>query len=348
VPAPSVIEKQLLFTLDDPTRAFARVGLECDDAIAGPRRFRRTATGWQLAIPRPDLARLEYRLVVTLRGGVTDVICDPDNPERVQTAFGDRSVALMPGYRRPGWVRRRVRMGDVASFVHRDQRLGEVPVHLWSPDGLAADQAAGLMLVNDGPEYAELASLTRYAAVMQADGALPPFRMALMQPVRRDEWYAANPRYLTACRKALDAIRDEVETLPGMVAMGASLGGLSAVLLAVTSPGTFVAAFSQSGSFFRPVLDPQESSYPFFDRVAASVDALTRRRRSKTAISVAMTCGEHEENMANNRAVAEALRAAGHDVALRSVPDLHNYTAWRDSLHPSLTALLQAAWAAKG
>ena len=52
-----------------------------------------------------------------------------------------------------------------------------------------------------------------------------------------------------------------------MVAMGASLGGLSAVLLAVSSPDTFVAVFSQSGSFFRHALDSQESAYPFFDRV---------------------------------------------------------------------------------
>jgi enterochelin esterase-like enzyme len=131
--------------------------------------------------------------------------------------------------------------------------------------------------------------------------------------------------------------------------MGASLGGLSAVLLAVSASDAFSAAFSQSGSFFRHALDPQETSYPLFDRVAASVEALTRRRRRpKQPIKIGLTCGEHEENMANNRAVAEALRAAGHEVALRTLPDLHNYTAWRDGMHPSLTALLQAAWAAPG
>jgi enterochelin esterase family protein len=124
---------------------------------------------------------------------------------------------------------------------------------------------------------------------------------------------------------------------------------LSAVLLALSSPEAFVAAFSQSGSFFRRALDPQEASYPFFDRVATSVDALARRRRRpRQPVQIGLTCGEHEENMANNRAIVEALRAAGHEVALRSLPDLHNYTAWRDSLHPSLTALLRAAWAAPG
>src|SRR3954449_12817657 len=146
---PSVIEQKLLFALDDPHRSFARVGLDCDDAVPGPRRFRHTTSGWQLAIPRPDLARLEYRLVVTLRGGVTDVICDPDNPERVRTAFGDRSVALMPGYRRPAWRRRRGRAGVLDSFKYQDARLGSMPVDLWSPAGLAPDESARLILVND-------------------------------------------------------------------------------------------------------------------------------------------------------------------------------------------------------
>jgi enterochelin esterase family protein len=52
--------------------------------------------------------------------------------------------------------------------------------------------------------------------------------------------------------------------------------------------------------------------------------------------------------MGNNRAVAEILRAAGHRVTLRSLPDLHNYTAWRDGLHPSLTDLLRSTWVAPG
>jgi hypothetical protein len=73
-----VIEDALVFTLDDPDRTFVRVGLDCDDAVLGRRRFRRTTTGWQLAIPRPDLNRLEYRLVVTERGGGTAVVCHPE------------------------------------------------------------------------------------------------------------------------------------------------------------------------------------------------------------------------------------------------------------------------------
>ena len=36
----------------------------------------------------------------------------------------------------------------------------------------------------------------------------------------------------------------------------------------------------------------------------------------------------------------QALRARGYPVALHEVPDMHNYTAWRDAFDPHLTRLL--------
>ena len=41
--------------------------------------------------------------------------------------------------------------------------------------------------------------------------------------------------------------------------------------------------------------------------------------------------------------MAAALRRAGHTVTHVEVPDLHNYTAWRDALDPHLTAVLRVA-----
>ena len=54
-----------------------------------------------------------------------------------------------------------------------------------------------------------------------------------------------------------------------------------------------------------------------------------------------MTCGRIEENIENNRTMARALAAQGYDVALHEVPDVHNYTAWRDAFDPYLTGLLR-------
>ena len=57
-------------------------------------------------------------------------------------------------------------------------------------------------------------------------------------------------------------------------------------------------------------------------------------RHAEHPLTVGMSCGALEENAANNRDMAAALRRAGHDVTLREVPDLHNYTAWRDAPRP--------------
>ena len=345
---PSVIEEALVFTLDDPDRRFVRVGLDCDDAVLGRRRFRRTTTGWQLAIPRPDLNRLEYRLVVTERGGATAVICDPANPERVATAFGDRSVALMPGYERPAWLKRETCPGRSTEIVHTfddpDDDITEVPVTLWSPDGLAGDDQARLLVVHDGPEYAELASLTHYAAAQIEDRVVPPFRLALMQPVHRDLWYSANETYLAAELAVLDQLVEQVPTTDRWVTLGASLGGLTSLLLAGAGGDRFGGVMAQSGSFFTSDLDPQESSYPYFDRVTGAVREVEQKGHTDRPLQIALTCGRLEENFANNDAMASALDDQGHLVAFAPVADLHNYTAWRDALHPNLTDLLRAVW----
>jgi enterochelin esterase family protein len=57
-------------------------------------------------------------------------------------------------------------------------------------------------------------------------------------------------------------------------------------------------------------------------------------------VPVVLTCGAIEENVENNRLVARALRARGYPAGLTELPDMHNYTAWRDAFHPHLTRLV--------
>lgn len=347
---PSVIEDALVFVVADPDRVFSQVSLDCDDAVSGRHRFRRTSTGWMLSLPRPDLARLEYRLVVTDRSGSTSVVCDPGNPERVSTAFGDRSVALMPGYERPGWMRASGAdgpdgsPGSTSTHVYTDPVIGELPVTVWAPTGLADDEPAHLLVVHDGPEYVELAGLAQYAAAVIDQDSVPPFRMAGLHPVERDAWYSANDDYVAAELAALDDLVSSIQTLDGWITLGASLGGLTSLLTALSGAGRFSGLMAQSGSFFTPDLDAQESTYPYFDRVVSAVSAIQQAPRTERPLHVSLTCGRLEENFANNDAMAAALAEQGHLVSFVTVPDLHNYTAWRDSLDPSLSELLRAAW----
>ncbi|MBA3264836.1 MAG: esterase family protein [Nocardioidaceae bacterium] len=343
-----VSESQLVFTLADRSRSLAAVSLECAQEITGQRRFRRAVGGWQLSLARPSLHRVEYKLLVTTREGASQVGCDPENNERVRTAFGERSVVHMPHYRAPTWLHDRAESGSLERLTHTDRSLGDVPITLWSAPGLTKDTTAPLLVVHDGPEYVDLAGLTTYAEAMVARGTLPTFRMALMQPVLRDEWYSANPDYIAATFDVLDRLADAYSTSADPVVMGASLGGLSALLVALHDRSSFVGVLSQSGSFFQPRLDSQESSYPFFSRVTSAVRAVVDSPSAPRRLVVAMTCGAMEENFANNDAMAACLDRQGHQVTFRSVPDLHNYTAWRDSLDPTMTDLLRHVWGRRG
>ncbi len=60
-----------------------------------------------------------------------------------------------------------------------------------------------------------------------------------------------------------------------------------------------------------------------------------------------MTCGTAEENLSNNRLMVAALQSQGYAATLAEVPDLHNYTGWRDALDPHLTRLLAGVWPAR-
>lgn len=339
---PAVVDGHLVLTVADPDHDLRSIELSIDDAIATRHRFRRTRDGWELRLPVPDVARVEYRLVVTDEDGDTQVVVDPANELSVATAFGRRSVVQLPGYTEPWWLDHDPTPAR-RSTTRIPSIVGTIPVTTWRPDVLADTDPAPLLVVHDGPEYDRLADLGRWAGVMVAEGRLPAFRMALLQPVQRDAWYAVNPRWPRAVDHVLGMLSQSFPS-PAHAVMGASLGGLAAVQVAVARPASFGAVFAQSGSFFRPDLDPQESGHPRFDEITAWVAEAGSRARGTPRMAVGMTCGRHEENHANNEAMRDVLAAAGHEVTFRSLPDLHNYTAWRDGLSPTLADLLAAAW----
>src|SRR5919107_1876015 len=92
----------LAFRFSDPARALRGVRLQQDVRLPGDRLdFVRHAGEWVLTVPRPDVDRMEYALELRHADGRSEWVTDPDNPERVRGAFGDKSVLLMPEYVAP-------------------------------------------------------------------------------------------------------------------------------------------------------------------------------------------------------------------------------------------------------
>jgi enterochelin esterase-like enzyme len=335
----------LTFRFADPEGRYAAVRLCSDLPLSDRERsFTRDGAEWVLEVDAPAIARLEYHLEVTDADGATQTGPDPGNPLRAPGAFGEKSVLLMPGYEPPAWLDAPVVHGRFEEFAIRGRGLGaNVHGRIWSPDG--ATGLLPLLVAHDGPEYDKLAQLTRYAGATIAAGTLPPHHVALLAPGVRDEWYSASALYSRALYvDVIPGLRNMVAVERAPVGMGASLGALAMLVTQRRAPGTFGALFLQSGSFFMPRFDAQESGFPRYARIVRVVRRILRALEHPDPVPAALTCGSAEENLFNNRVMARALAEQGYEARLDEMPDLHNYTAWRDAFDPHLTRLLARMW----
>jgi enterochelin esterase-like enzyme len=217
-------------------------------------------------------------------------------------------------------------------------------LRVWSP----GEGELPLLLVHDGSEYVQQAGLIQWAAAMIEAEAVAPFRVALLPPGDRNEWYSASAAYGRAlCRRILPALRELVPVAGRPIGMGASLGALAMLQAQRSWPGTLGGLFLQSGSFFVPRFDRHESGFPRYGRIVRFVRGVLRAAACEDPVPVAMTCAGEEENIHNNRAMASALAHQGYELRLTETPGRHDFPSWRAGLDPHLTHLLATLWPAR-
>jgi enterochelin esterase-like enzyme len=254
------------------------------------------------------------------------------------------SVLLTAEYESPAWLDVAPVEGRTQDFAVHSQSLGDyVHGRIWCPDD--SPDPLPLLVAHDGPEYDNLAQLTRYSGAMIAAGTLPPHRVALLAPTARDEWYSASELYSRALHSdVVPGLRQAVAVEGAPVGIGASLGALAMLVTQRRAHGTFGALFLQSGSFFMPHFDSQEAGFARYPRIVRAVRRILRAFEHADPVPVQLTCGAAEENVFNNRAIARALAEQGYEARLDEVPGMHNYTSWRDAFDPYLTRLLARIW----
>jgi enterochelin esterase family protein len=271
-----------------------------------------------------------------------DFAPDPANELRARGPFGDKSVVAWPEYEPPSWLETIADTGPVEPLEIRCRRLvARVQVLLYAtPEPPGVD--APLLVVHDGPEYAEYAALTRFLDAMSWEERIPPLHAALIQPVDRNETYSASALYAAALVREL--LPELARRVPHgrRIGVGASLGALAMLHAHVRHPGSFDALLLQSGSFFRQRFDKQEASFPRWRRITRFVGTVLRGAAANNPIPVALTCGTAEENRTNNRIVADALTAQGYAAWLAEIRDAHTWTCWRDGFDPHLPALIES------
>lgn len=326
----------------DPSHLAPKVTLWSDLEL-GDTTFASVPEGWELTLAELPVDRLEY--LVSVDG---DMRLDATQPLVVDGAFGEHSWLPLQDYVEPEWLTWPRIEGETDTATLQDTPVGAIDLTVWAPAGALVDEPLPLLLSHDGPEMSRYGGLINYVAAAIGAGVLPRMRVALLHPGARNERYAANPAYTKALTE--DVIPHLLSACPSAhppVIMGQSLGALAALHAAWTSPTVFGGLFLQSGSFFTPDLDPQESGFEYWTEITSFVRTVFDARAARPhGPRMALVCGTAEENYGNNRLMSAHLSLVGVDLTWGEVRDGHTWTCWRDTLHPHLTELLTTVWRA--
>lgn len=225
----------------------------------------------------------------------------------------------------------------------RSARLGTTRDVWIYRSGAAADGGAELPLVIllDGHHWARHPGLFGALEAMTAGGELAPAVYLLVDALNPEQrardlpcnaafWLALQEELLPRAHAAAPFSARPEHTLVA----GQSFGGLGAVYAALHWPRRFGMALSQSGSFWWP--DPAATGAEGW-----LTRAVAAGQGAGAGLRIALEVGCYESDMLGpNRALRDALQAAGHDVDYREFRGGHDWLCWRDGLLAGLGRML--------
>ena len=273
------------------------------------------------ALELPRGAYLEYAFL----DAAGRPFADPDNPRRAENPWYDYARAVgLPGARRPPRYPDRL-VGRVERLRVRSHQ-----VVVYEPP----EPPRACLLVFDGTAYYRIGRMAQALEALTAAGRAVPARLVFSEPRSRETEY----RFSSETEGlVLDAILPEVEGLFGPVERrglwGASLGGLTALWLALRHPDVFSLTAAQSPAL-RAVpggSDARNDPEWLLERYAAS-PRLPQR--------VIVQTGLLEWLLPSVRRFAALLAERGISHAYFEYPSGHNWFTWRLGLVDGLLEVL--------
>lgn len=276
-------------------------------------------------------ARLEYKFIVD-----DEWKLDPLCPNTVDNGIGGQNSYFVVGeFREPPELQQvgGIPRGRVEEFEFASELLGNRrAVAVYSPPVYDAHAAPlPVLYVHDGGEYLSRARLNVVLDNLIHAGAVAPLIAVMVDPVDRMTEYMMNEGYANfVCSELLPHIDGRFRTLAGPEGrgvMGASLGGLISVYLALERPQLFSRVASQSGAFFIAA-----------DRI------LGLARGAPAAQSFYFDVGKYEQRfIPANLDLVRALEARRCRCVFQELAGGHNWTSWRAHLKDLLTFLWPGA-----
>ncbi len=298
---------------------------------------------WCYTLELPDSSRVEYKIEVLARGRA-EWIEDPLNPLRARDPFGANSVVQARGYEIPDWAREtgEAPAGVMDELVVESEAFDSARhVTVYRPADFRPTRRYPLLIVHDGADYLEYASLRPVLDQLIGRFELPRLIVALLHPGDRMSEYSADPAHARfVVEELLPRLERDYPLLPEPESrglMGASLGAVASFHVALRYPDRFGRLLLQSGSFLFTDIGGNESG-PIFDRM---VDMMNGYRDAPTPVAekAFVSVGVYEPLASENRALIPVLRRVGVDVRFVESRDGHNWENWRDRLREGLTWL---------
>jgi enterochelin esterase-like enzyme len=267
----------------------------------------------------------EYMLILD-----GEPVYDPLNHHRTSNGFGKHNhYFYMPG-KRPAREARRNKSnlsGRLLKFrIDTEDYLGDGPrgVTIYSPP---VDEPARLMVVFDGQDYLERASLNIICDNLIARQRICPLGLAFVEngkDRRTLEYACAEGTLGFLLEKVLPLAREELNLVdpskePGAWGVvGASMGGLMALYTGLRLPGIFGHVLAQSGAYTL-----HDHRFPVWDLV---------RLQNEPKPRVWMDAGSMERLLGCNQEMAAHLRNFHYDAVYQEYQGGHNFIVWRDDL----------------
>ncbi len=313
--------------------------------LPGHLPFRRLhgSNVWVLQVDVPPGSRMEYKFAVAHFGRAA-LLRDPLNANAARDPFGANSVVYGDGYAPPDFSVEDAdaRRGTLETrTLHSSALGGDRELRVYLPARFRTTRRYPLLVVHDGFDYLQFASLQTVLDNLIHRLEIPPIVVAMVQSLDRMREYAADDRHAEFL--ALELL-PQLESWYPLVKQpsarglcGASFGAVASLHCAWRHPGVFGRLLLQSGSFVFTEIGEHDRG-PMFDPVVRFVNAF-RTAPGRPTEQAFVSCGVYESLIYYHRAMVPLLQDSGVQVRAREANDGHNWENWRDRLREGLSYL---------
>ena len=167
------------------------------------------------------------------------------------------------------------------------------------------------------------------------DGLVRPAQLVFLEPTNRTQEYGFNDLYQKfVLEEVFPEVEEAVAVTEERIALGASLGGLASVLLALNKPELFRTVVTFSGAFLGT---PDEKEF-YKSKKSWVLDEL--KKRDTLPLRFYTEVGTLEWLTEINRKVAQVLDDKGYEHVYAERSAGHNWTNWKNGFQGALTFAL--------